>query len=599
MYPKPNLLHRLGLSAIFLCSLFSGACASQHPLANRPTQEKIHFATTLPGVGKSEREAAGTQYMITTQGDASSKAGKRMFALGGNAIDAAIAISFAISVERPQSTGIGGGGFMLIHFADSKETIAVDFRETAPNLASEKMYLDRFGKVIPKLSLDGALSVGTPGLVAGLYEIHKKYGALKWQDVVQPSIDLAENGFPVYPHLNEAISQRAEVLKKFPDSKKLFFDTNGEPLAIGSTLRQRDLARTLRKIQKEGRDGFYKGSVAKAIVKSQKKHGGLIREDDLLDYKVKFRRPVWGSYLNYKIASMPPPSSGGSHIIQILNILEGYSLKDDGPFSEQTIHLTTSAMQRAFADRATYLGDSDFVKVPVTGLTSKKYASDLRQQITIDLAMPSQNVKPGAPWPYNTPYESDETTHFTVMDKLGNTVASTQTINYYFGSGVVAEGTGIILNDEMDDFSAKPGAKNVFGAVGSKKNRIQPKKRPLSSMSPTIVFRNDSDVPMLALGTPSGTRIITCVVQTMLNYLLYDMPLYESVASLRYHHQWAPDEIFVDEPGFTKELKFGLQKRGHSVRTRNLGCRVNAIAREDSRLIGVSDPRGEGLSIGE
>lgn len=537
--------------------------------------------------------------MITTQGEASSNAGKRAFALGGNAIDAAIAISFAISVERPQSTGIGGGGFMLMYFADTKETIAVDFREMAPALAHEKMYLDKNGEVVPRLSLDGSLSVGVPGLVAGLYEIHKKYGALKWEDVVAPAIELAEDGFPVYPHLTEAITHRAETLQKFPDSKKLFFTAAGEPLPVGRTLKQPDLAKTLRAIQKKGRDGFYKGWVAEKIVASQKETGGLIRMEDLSGYEVKFRKPVWGEFRSYKIASMPPPSSGGTHVIQILNILEGYPLEEHGPFAEQTVHWTASAMQRAYADRASYLGDSDFVKVPVKGLTDKKYAALLRNTIDPNLAKPSEKVKAGNPWPYSNPYESDETTHFTVMDKFGNTVSSTQTINYYFGSGIVAKGTGIVLNDEMDDFSAKPGALNVFGAVGSTKNRVQPKKRPLSSMSPTIVFSPVDNSPVMALGTPSGTRIITCVAQTMLNYLVYKMPLYDAVASLRYHHQWAPDEIRVDEPGFPEEMTFSLQKRGHSVRTRNLGCRVNAIAKENTRLIGVSDPRGEGKSIGD
>ncbi len=593
----PNYI--LILSYLLASALLWGSgCTHTHPLSKKATQPKIHYATPLPSAKRSDREDTGVNYMITTQGEASSKAGKQAFALGGNAIDAAIAISFAISVERPQSTGIGGGGFMLIHFADTQNTIAVDFREMAPALAHEKMYLDKNGKVVPHLSIDGALSVGVPGLVAGLYEIHKKYGALKWEEVVGPAIKLAEEGFPVYPHLNKAITHRAEVLRKYPASRRLFFTAAGEPLPVGRILTQPNLAKTLRTIQKRGRDGFYSGWVAEAIVANQKKTGGLISLKDLAGYTVKFRKPVWGSFRSYKIASMPPPSSGGTHVIQILNILDGYPLEKHGPFSEQAVHWTASAMQRAYADRAAYLGDADFVKVPVAGLISKKYAALLRGKISSALAKPSRKVKEGNPWPYSNPYESDETTHFTVMDKSGNTVSSTQTINYYFGSGVVVDGTGIVLNDEMDDFSAKPGAMNLFGAVGSTQNRVQAKKRPLSSMSPTIVFDSGGKAPVMALGTPSGTRIITCVTQTMLNYLVYKMPLYDAVSSLRYHHQWAPDEIRVDEPGFTKEMTFALQKMGHSVRTRNLGCRVNAIAMEGSRLIGISDPRGEGKSVG-
>ncbi len=574
------------------------ACSHTHPLSQKSINSKIHYAKNLPGANRENRQDIGTNYMITTQGDASSEAGRKIFAQGGNAIDAAVAISFAISVERPQSTGIGGGGFMLVHFADTNDTLAIDFREMAPALASERMYLDKAGNVIPKLSLEGALSVGVPGLVAGLYEVHKKYGALKWHEVVAPSIELAEKGFTIYPHLAEAIEQRKEVLAKFPSSRKIFFDSNGTPLKEGTLLRQIDLGKTLRTIQSKGRSGFYDGWVAKAIVENQKKLGGIIRANDLRGYTVKFREPVWGKFNDYRIASMPPPSSGGTHVIQILNILEGYSLKEYGPFSDQAIHWTASATQQAFADRATYLGDSDFVKVPVAGLTNKNYAVSIRNKISRELAKPSSKVKPGNPWPFKNPYESSETTHFTVMDSIGNTVSSTQTINYYFGSGIVVDGTGIILNDEMDDFSAKPGAKNVFGAVGSTKNRVQPGKRPLSSMSPTIVFEGKSKSPMMALGTPSGTRIITCVAQTVLNYLLYGMSLYDSVASIRYHHQWSPDMIMVDEPGFSNELTFALQKRGHSVRKRNLGCRVNAIAKEGTKLIGVSDPRGEGRSIG-
>ncbi len=571
---------------IFLI-LFLTSCA--HSVA---TQNQ-HHATFRKGLKRSLAEAYGSNYMITTQGGAATKAGTKMFDLGGNAIDAAIAISFAISVERPQSTGLGGGGFMLIHLSEKKKTLAVDFREQAPGLAGKDMYLDKQGNVIPKLSQDGILSAGVPGIVAGLVDVHKKYGKLKLSQIIQPAIDLAETGFRVYPHLAKSIDFRKDLLAKYPASKKIFFK-DGKPLKEGDWLVQKDLAKTLRRIAKLGKAGFYKGPVAKAIIQSQKKYKGLIRQSDLDQYSVKYRNPVWGSFRGYRVASMPPPSSGGIHVLQILNTLEPI-VKDS--YSKESIHWIASAMQRAFADRAEYLGDSDFVKVPLVGLSSKGYARSIRRQINAsERAIPSKNVKPGSPWPWNQPYESDETVHFTVMDKKGNTVSSTQTVNYYMGSGVVVDGAGFLLNNEMDDFSAKPGVPNIFGALGNKNNAIQPKKRPLSSMSPTILF--DDKGPKLALGSPAGTKIISCVAQVILNYIAYEKPLFDSIANIRIHHQWIPDEIRVDEPGLSSSLTDELTAMGHSVRTQNLNCRVNGIAREGGMLHGVADPRGEGLSLG-
>lgn len=580
-------------TAIVFFTIFSTGCASTNPVIKKPFSTLRLNATPKPNLQRGQHEAKARQYMIASQGEASTNAGLEMFRKGGNAIDAAVAVSFAISVERPQSTGIGGGGFMMVHFAGGKETKAVDFREKAPLAATRDMYLDAKGEPIKSKSLDGPLSVGVPGLVAGLLDIHKKYGRLSRQTVMAPAIRLAKNGFKVYPHLEKAIRFRAEVMRQYPDSRKLFFRPDGSPLQVGDLLVQKDLAKTLRAISQRGKAGFYDGWVARAIVRSQQKHGGLITHEDLKQYNVKFREPVTGDYNGYEIASMPPPSSGGTHVVQILNILENTDLNQFGPFSPDAIHLTASAMQMAYADRATYLGDADFVDVPVKALTSQAYANRLYAQIDRRFARSSKEVKAGD---VSLPYESDETTHFTVMDAAGNTVSSTQTINYYFGSGIVAEGTGIVLNDEMDDFSAKPGAMNVFGAVGSDQNAVAPEKRPLSSMSPTIVFQYGK--PILALGTPSGTRIITCVTNTILNYLTYKLPLYDAVAALRYHHQWAPDEIRVDEPGFPNDLAEALRNRGFRINKKNLGCRVNAIAREGVELHGVADPRGEGLAAG-
>ncbi len=536
-------------------------------------------------------EAFGTKYMIATQGEAASRAGAKMFELGGNAIDAAAAISFAIAVERPQSTGIGGGGFMLIHLAEEKNIVSADFRERAPLKAYETMYQDKKGEVIPRLSVDGILAAAVPGMVAGVLEIHERYGKLERKEILTPAIELAENGFAIYDHLARAIKARKDLLAQSPAAKAIFLKADGEPLEEGDWLKQPNLAKTLKTIAKNGRAGFYSGWVAEALVKEEQRLGGLITQQDLDSYEVKFRQPIQGSYEDYEIYSMPPPSSGGVHVVQILNILEG-KLESTAPNSARNMHLTASAMQMAFADRARYLGDTDFVEVPLTGLTSKEYAKKLYAQIPADQARASKVIEAGEP----TAKESNETTHFTVMDIAGNVVTSTQTINGWLGSTVVVPGTGFLLNNEMDDFSAKPGVANMFGAIGGRENAIEPGKRPLSSMSPTIVMKEGK--PVMALGSPAGTRIITCVTLTMLNYLEYDKGLYEAVAAPRYHHQWLPDEIRVEEDGFEEATLAELESMGYKINRKDYGCKVQAIAREGKRLHGVSDPRGAGLSIG-
>jgi gamma-glutamyltranspeptidase/glutathione hydrolase len=408
---------------------------------------------------------------------------------------------------------------------------------------------------------------------------------------MQPSIQLAEKGFPVYQEMVKALKIRKGVLCKYPSSKKIFCP-NGDLIKEGSLLQQKDLGKTLRAIARKGYKGFYRGKVAKGIVKTSQKYGGLLSYKDLRDYKVVKRTPVSGSFKGKKIVSMAPPSSGGTHVIQILNILERYDLKKYGLYHPKSIHLVSSAMEMAFADRAKYLGDTDFVKVPVKGITSKSYADELANKINKKKAFAMNDVRAGKPWGH----EPEHTTHFSLMDKEGNVVVSTQTINGYFGSGLVAEGTGIVLNNEMDDFANKVGAQNLFGAIGGDKNLVAPGKRPLSSMSPTIVF--DGDKPVMAVGTPSGTRILTCVMQTILNYFEYELPLYESVATARYHHQWRPHYIRFDEGGINSGTKKELESMGHKVVEKNLGCRIQAIVNENGKLIGVSDPRGEGKAQG-
>ena len=538
------------------------------------------------GEKESDHYARGKKIMITTQGPASTMAGKKIYELGGNIYDVAVAISFALSVERPQSTGLGGGGFLL--HKRGKILEAVDFRERAPLKAREKMYLDISGEEIKGLSRNGMKAAAVPGLVAGLLRVHGSYGKLPLKVVMKPAIELARNGFKIYPALARALKYKAPVLKKYPANLKVFFNERVVKKE-GDLLIQKDLAQTLEIIVKKGVKGFYRGEVARAIINQSKKLGGLITQRDLESYVVKFRKPVVGTFRGYKIASMPPPSSGGVHILQILNILEGYDLKAMGAQNPEAIHLVSQAMQAAFYDRAMYLGDSDFVKVPVRGLISKKYANSIREKISLDKFKEIKGEDPGI-------YESPETTHFSVMDGGGNVVVSTQTINGWFGSGVMVPGTGIILNNEMDDFATKVGSLNIYGAVGGSKNLIKAKKTPLSSMSPTIVFKGDK--PILALGSPSGTKILTCVMSTILNYLEYDLSLKESMRVVRYHHQWRPAFLTIESPGFDGAVMEKLKSFGYTTKTKSLGCKVQAIAREGDDLLGVSDPRGRGMAWG-
>jgi len=545
---------------------------------------------------RTRHEAFSPDYMIVSQGEATSLAAREMFEHGGNVVDAAAAASFAIAVERPQSTGLGGGGFMLIHWAEGGKVLAVDFREKAPLAATERMFQDDRGRVIPNLSTVGIRASGVPGMVAGVLSVHERYGKLSRQEVLAPAIRLARQGFRVYPHLAEALVKQIGIMKRCPASAALFLKPDGQPYHEGEILRQPDLAKTLETIAEHGRDGFYKGWVAAALVGQHRALHGLLTQADLDAYEVQFRKPVRTTYKGYEIFSMPPPSSGGIHVIEILNMLENDGLEQFGPYSLKAVHLTAASMQQAFADRATYLGDNDFVSVPTAGLTSKAYARRLRQAIPPDRARNSREVAAGDPTQRSHPVESAETAHFTIADRWGNVVSSTQTINGWFGSDVVVAGAGFVLNNEMDDFSPKPGVPNKFGVTGGWRNAIAPGKRPLSSMSPTIVKRGGK--PVLALGSPAGSRIISCVALATLNFIEYRLPLYDAVTALRYHHQWLPDELEVEEPGFPAGTTRRLEGMGYRVVPRGIGCKVQAVSYEAHGLHGVSDPRGEGLAVG-
>lgn len=585
---------------LILAATSSWSCRNKNASGLSSVDSSSKFASqhvaTDQAYTRDQYEAFGKSFVIATQGKAATNAAKKMFDLGGNAFDAAVAASFVISVERPQSTGLGGGGFLLAHHAKSKKVFAIDFRERAPFKAYEKMFQDEQGKVLSTKSVHGIHAVGVPGTVAGLTYIAEKYATLPLQTLIQPAIELAEKGFPVYPNLQSAIERKH---KHFSDAAKaIFVSQDGAPLKNGDQLVQKDLAKTLRSIALKGKSGFYDGWVAHALINESKRLGGMMTMEDLNRYEVKYRKPVEGDYKGYRVVSMPPPSSGGTHIMQILNTLEHLEAKHasaSNPFDADRIHKVVYSMQRAYADRASYMGDPDYVEVPVEKLRSESYTKSLASEFDPKKALDSSTI--GQVQAINE--GSNETTHFSIMDKEGNVIASTQTINYGFGSGLVVPGTGVVLNNEMDDFSAKPGAANLFGAIGGVPNAIEPGKRPLSSMSPTIVMDSNGK-PFMALGSPNGTRIITCVVQTLLNVIDHSMPLWDAVSTQRYHHQWYPEEIRTEKPGFSAEATKALEDMGYVVKQNPYHCRIQAVKMEsNNRLHAVSDIRGEGASFGE
>lgn len=572
------------LAPLFGLSLLLSACQTPPP--------KTLILSLKATADRASTESTGANYAISTQGKASTLAAEKIYQLGGNMIDAAVAASFAISVERPHSTGIAGGGFLLFREAQSKKIYAVDFRERAPLKATENMYVDANGKVIPNRSLVGAQAVAVPGMVAGLYEIHQKFGKLKWEQVLQPAIELAEKGFPIYPSLHNATVTEEKTLALDPAARKIFLDPKKKAWPVGKMLIQKDLAESLRRIARDGKNGFYQGITGHRIISYMNRNRGLISKADFETYKVLWREPVRGEFKGHQVFSMPPPSSGGIHVIQFLNFLEEDNLNKDGPMSLKALHLEASALQSAFTDRAQYLGDPDFWKVPMKGLTNKNYAKKRRSEINLSKARKADEVSFGDV----SPFESADTTHLSLMDKEGNAVASTQTINGFFGAGVVVPDTGIVLNNEMDDFSAQPGAMNLFGAVGGKANAIVPQKTPLSSMSPTIVMKDD--IPMMSLGAPGGTRIISCVSQTIFNHLEFKLPLFESIAMIRLHHQWKPDVLTIDPPGPDYQTRLALENMGYKVELESVPCYTMAVSRgPDGKFTAVSDPRDAGLAL--
>ncbi|MDH1255802.1 gamma-glutamyltransferase [Comamonas thiooxydans] len=529
--------------------------------------------------------------MVASEQELATQIGVDILKAGGNAVDAAVAVGFALAVALPNAGNIGGGGFMMVHDARSGKDIALDFREVAPRGASRNMYLDAAGKVIDGKSLYTHYAVGVPGTVAGMTHALSRWGSMPLARVMAPAIALADKGYPVSVTLAKTLEQEKKQMGRWPATQAVFW-RNGAPLQSGERLVQKDLAQSLRLISQQGAKAFYEGAIAQKIVAEMAPHANALSLQDLRDYKVAEREPVRGSYRGYQIVTMPPPSSGGAHLIQILNMMERWPMNQWGADSAQSVHYMTEAMKLAYADRSEYLGDPDFVKIPLKGLISKSYASELAASIKPQQARPGKDIRPGRP----QPYESDQTTHYSVVDKAGNAVAVTYTLNTNFGSGIVARGTGILLNNEMDDFSAKPGVANAYGLVGGDANAVQAGKRPLSSMTPTLVLKDGK--PVLVTGSPGGARIITTVLQQVVNHIDFGMNPAEAASTPRFHHQWTPDELRV-EKGFSPDTLALLRQWGHKVALKASMGRTQTIEIRDGLLRGASDPRNpDGKTMG-
>ncbi|MBK1663723.1 gamma-glutamyltransferase [Rhodospirillum rubrum] len=552
-------------------------------------------ALTLPGMAQEKaifdpmdriHPVWAEHGMVAAQERLAAEIGRDILAKGGNAVDAGVAVAFALAVTLPQAGNIGGGGFMIVHDGPTGKTVAIDYREKAPAGASRDMFLDAKGNADSGKSLYSGAASGVPGTVAGMKAALDAFGSMDWAEVIAPAIHLAEGGIVVTPKLADSLKDARKQLEAFPSSARIFLKEGGADYRPGDRLVQADLAATLKTIAAEGPDGFYKGAVAEKISAAVQAAGGLITPQDMADYTVVMREPVRGGYRGYEIVSMPPPSSGGVHLVQILNALEGYPIGALGQNTGQTLHLMAETMKLAYADRAHYLGDPDFTAVPVAALTSKDYAAAMRETISADFARPSATIGPGD----LAPYESDQTTHFSIIDKNGSAVANTYTLNLSYGSGLVAEGTGVLMNNEMDDFSAKPGVPNAFGLIGGDANAVQAGKRPLSSMTPTIVLK-DGKV-WLVTGSPGGARIITTVLQVIMNMIDHKMNVAEASTAPRVHHQWLPDELRIEE-GISLDTIRILQAKGHTIALKPAMGSTQSILRDGASgaVYGASDPR--------
>ena len=526
--------------------------------------------------------------IVVTQHYLATEIGENVLYQGGNAYDAAIAVGFALAVVLPRAGNIGGGGFMVIYDEDSNDTYSIDYREKAPAASFKDMYLDENGEFDILKSTFGFNAIGIPGTVHGFWSVHQRFGSLPWADLIQPSIILAERGFIMSDYMADTLNKYSEKMSYYDETRNIFL--RNYPNLKKSRLIQNDLAKTLKRIQKDGVQGFYSGETASLIAKDMKENGGLITKQDLLDYKSVWREPIKGSYRGKTIVTMPPPSSGGIHLIQMLNILENFELSNYEHNSYQYVSLLSETMKYAYADRSKYLGDPDFFEVPISEITAKEYAKSISSSIKELGVLPSSEISPGM---YINP-ESIETTHFSIADKFGNVISNTYTINSAFGSGVTIEGTGILMNNEMDDFSGQPGVPNQFGLLGGVANEIEPAKRPLSSMTPTIVF--DEGEPFLAIGSPGGSRIITAVLQIILNVVDFEQSLEEATGSKRIHHQWYPDDIDIEE---NYDQLNQLIDLGYEVDIIDTATCTQSIMIGNGEFIGVSDlRRPDSLALG-
>jgi gamma-glutamyltranspeptidase/glutathione hydrolase len=553
----------------------------------------VRTATAVP------REPVRAKHgIVASTNEVASRVGIDVLKRGGNAVDAAIAVAFALQVTHPAAGNLCGGGFMMIRLKNGKTT-AIDYREMAPAAANRNVYLDKDGKLIEGEggSLVGYRAAGVPGTVRGMELALKHYGSgkLTWAQLIEPARSLAANGFQVTYSLARSLTADDDYLSKYPETKRIYL-RNGNFYKEGEIFRQPELAATFARLQHGGPNEFYEGQTARLIAQDMKRHNGLMTLDDLRGYVAKERTPLRGNYRGYEVISMPPPSSGGAVLIEMLNILEGYDLKNTDANSSDRYHLMAEAMRRAFADRAEYMGDADFVKVPVAGLIDKSYAAGLRSTISTERASTSAEVRAGRP----AGYESDETTHFTVVDAEGNAVANTYTLNNSYGSAAVVKGTGMLLNDEMDDFAAKPGTPNMYGLIQGERNAVAPRKRPLSAMTPTIVLRKDGSF-WFTVGSPGGPTIINTVFCIITDVIDFDMNIQQAIDAPRIHHQWLPDELVGEPYGLSGDTQRALTARGHTLgKLRYLGDAEGIMIEEKTGIrLGATDPRrSDGAAVG-
>ena len=575
---------------IILCLALLTSCTSAPATFNAP-----------PLTGAASRPPVrGKHGMVSSVSEIASQVGVDILRRGGNAVDAAVAVGLALAVVWPSAGNLGGGGFMVIRLSNGKAT-AIDYREMGPAAAHRNVYLDEQGNYIKESSTYGHKAAGVPGTVAGLAYALEKYGTMKWADVAEPARKLAADGFPVWHQLERSLKGSSEQLSRYPETKRIFL-RNGKPYETGEIFKQPELAAVFERMIKEGPRDFYEGKTAQLIEESMKSAangkshtGDWMTVQDLKNYKVVEREPLRTKYRGHEIITMPPPSSGGVAIIEMLNILERYDLKSLGPGSSQIIHVMVEAMRRAFADRAQYLGDSDFVKVPVTGLTSKKYADKLAASIDLGRASTSQEIKHGDPMPY----ESEQTTHFTIVDKDGNVASNTYTLNGSFGNKITVIGAGFLLNNEMDDFAPKPGAPNFYGLIQGEANAVAAGKRPLSSMTPTIVLKDGK--LLFAVGSPGGPTIINTVMQVIINIVDHGMNIQQAIDWPRVHHQWMPDEIRYEPFGLSPDAMNRLKEMGHKFieRPGSMGDAEGIMIEDKTSVrLGGSDPRLDGHSVG-